>query len=161
MASQGMTALANFTVATAQATVTFSNIPATFRDLRLVVAGTTSGGGNFYARFNGDSASNYSYVAMGGDGATASSSSATSTSSVLQVYTAFYTRSGVLSADIMDYSATDKHKTVLIRSGQVDFGTEAVVNRWASTAAVTTILLTANSVTFSPGTVFTLYGVSA
>jgi hypothetical protein len=72
-----MTALATITLGSAQATVTFGSIPATYRDLRLVVNAYGPGGDNSYCRFNSDSGANYPQVYMYGNGSSAASSSST------------------------------------------------------------------------------------
>ena len=54
------TPLATVTLGTAASSVTFSSIPATYRDLILVVNATTSADGIPSLRFNGDSGNNYS-----------------------------------------------------------------------------------------------------
>lgn len=161
-----LTPIAWQSLASASASVTFSSIPGTYRDLRLVVTYTTSVNGGFYTRLNGDSAANYSQVSMTGNGSTASSTSSSGS-------TAFYdalqltnssTSIGMAFFDYLDYSATDKHKTILIRAGNNGTpgpGTEASTARWASTAAITSMVLTAPGATFSIGTTFALYGVGA
>jgi hypothetical protein len=63
----------------------------------------------------------------------------------------------------MDYSATDKHKTVISRFGSAARETQATASRWANTAALTSINFFQESggVTFSTGSTFSLYGVIA
>jgi len=60
------------------ANVTFSSIPQTFTDLVLRMSYRTNASGNFGSnpaiRFNSDTAANYSYTNMDGNGSTASSS---------------------------------------------------------------------------------------
>jgi hypothetical protein len=110
-------------------------------------------------RFNSDTGSNYSTVYITGDGSTATSSSTSTT----------YLAAGVIgnsqsvsTIDIMDYSATDKHKTVLARGNTPGWGTRNLTGRWASTSAITSILVyTEAGLTFSAGTSFYIYGVSA
>jgi hypothetical protein len=62
---------------------------------------------------------------------------------------------------VMDYSATDKHKTSLVRSGESVDGTEAWVSRWPSTSAINSILLYTGSNSFTAGSTFALYGIVA
>jgi hypothetical protein len=61
----------------------------------------------------------------------------------------------------MDYSATDKHKTVLIRQNSVADSAFAMGARWANTAAITSIQLSLGAATFSTGTTFALYGIAS
>jgi hypothetical protein len=74
--------LATVTVGTATLTIEFSSIPATYNDLALYVSarsdrssGTQS---DFQIRFNGDTASNYAFQSMQGNGSTTSGSDSTS-----------------------------------------------------------------------------------
>jgi hypothetical protein len=61
----------------------------------------------------------------------------------------------------MDYSATDKHKTVLVRSNAASTGVEAIAQRWASTAAITSILVFPSTGSWAAGGTFSLYGIVA
>jgi hypothetical protein len=151
------TPLANLTLGSSASTVTFSSISQAYRDLILVFSGTTSVDTQIRVRFNSDSGSNYSWVQMFGNGSVAGSVSGTDTS---LRGTNFNTVVGQNTVQIMDYSATDKHKTVLIRRSR-DTDTIAAAERWANTAAITTITLVTNSGTYNSGTTFALYGIVA
>jgi hypothetical protein len=157
------TALATVTLGTAAASVTFSSIPATYRDLILIsFAKSVSSDSNIRARFNSDTGSNYSYVRMIGTGSAASSDSTTTTG--LQVGRQTNTGEsgfGMGIAHIMDYSATDKHKTVLVRSDNASAATVGLAGRWANTAAITSIVLASfeTATNFAAGSTFSLYAV--
>jgi hypothetical protein len=155
------TPLATVTLGSSASSVTFSSIPATYRDLVLIHAGTSSNASanTILARLNGDSGSNFFQVAMSGSGSGTSSFAFTGTG-----VSSGFSFSGEVSSNtttIMDYSATDKHKTALSRhnlSGSV----RAAATRWANTAAVTSIVLVMDTgATFSSGTVFSLYGIAS
>jgi hypothetical protein len=147
------TPLATVTLASTAATVTFGSIPATMRDLIVVVNGKTSANQATGLRFNSDSGSNYSMVRM----YTTASSTSTTTYGLLT--TGDPTADTLAIAQIMDYSATDKHKTVLIRSNIPANNTAAHAVRWANTAAITTVAVEAISTTWAVGTTINLYGV--
>lgn len=157
-----LVALATTTLASASATVTFAGIPGGYRDLRIVATlQTTSGPVDIAGRFNSDSGSNYSRVGMYGNGSTAGSFTNTS---VAQFYWAYATSpvSNVFNSfvtDIMDYTATDKHKTLLSRADLAGDSTAAYANRWASTSAITSISLFPTSGSFAAGSTFSLYGI--
>jgi hypothetical protein len=158
------TALANVTLGSTAATVTFSSISSSFRDLVLIVNGTinTASSGITF-RLNGDTSSSYSVVDMYGDGSTTGSGSGTGTRGYLNYFN-FTNSQSVWVANFMDYSATDKHTTVLSRANNSSSGTEALACRWANTSAVTSIEVTAfvgGSYVFNAGSTFALYGVSA
>ena len=116
---------------------------------------------NVQVRFNGDSGNNYFYVAMFGNGSTTSSFAESNISSISQL--ALTTASSNTLTQIMDYSATDKHKTVLMRSNSGNSFVQATAGRWGSTSAITSFVLspTTGGATFNTGTVFSLYGVIA
>lgn len=153
------TPLANLTLSSGASSVTFSSINQGFRDLRLVITGTSSTAAGLFWIFNSDATStNYFNVYMLGDGGSAISGSATSNS-----WSSF--RGSNLTqyeASVMDYSATDKHKTVLIRQNSAsDSGTMAMAGRWANTGAITSLQVSLGAATFSTGTTFALYGIQA
>jgi hypothetical protein len=111
-------------------------------------------------RFNGDSGSNYSNMVAYGDGSSTASASGSGTSFELGYFT---TNPAMSITQVLDYSATDKHKTTLIRYGSPASSniTAMRVARWASTSAITSITLTTTTGTYSIGTTFSLYGIVA
>lgn len=160
--TQTYTPLANITLGTSAASITFGSIPATYRDLVIVFQGTVvSGTAGVRLRFNGDTGNNYSFVSMFGSGTTTQSSTATTDNyaRVQRDVDATTTAALQTNINIMDYSATDKHKTVVSRNGNASLGTEALVSRWANTAAITTVLLFSSSANFAIGTTVSLYGI--
>jgi hypothetical protein len=153
------TPLATVTLGSSASSVTFSSIPATYRDLVLVMSGTTTSIQAGLMRLNGDTGSNYSQVGMDGSGS--STSSFSGTVNTIDVW-ANGTTVSQASVVIMDYSATDKHKTVLNRIDNSTWGTRALAARWANTAAITSILVyMAGGQSFNTGSTFNLYGVIA
>ena len=117
------TPLANITLSAAQTTVTFSSISSAYKDLRLVYRGNSNGyyGSSPSMRFNNDSSNACPTLLTTGDGTSVYGS--TANNAWIPINDASY-MSPVLpmliTVDIFDYSATDKHKTVLSRanSGQ-------------------------------------------
>lgn len=157
------TPLANITLGANVATVTFSSIAQTYRDLVLVMNGKSSTTNYLGIRFNSDSsATNYS-IEMFGDGTSASSNALNGTNFLyLQNNTPWNTGAlGVITANIFDYSQTDKHKTVLSRSSKSDTSTQALAGRWANTLAITSITVLANTGQLAAGTTLALYGIAA
>jgi hypothetical protein len=164
------TPLATVTLGTAASSVTFSSIPATYRDLIVVMNArsvySADRSDDLQYRFNADSGSNYSWVNMAGfDSSTASSSSSSQTSGrigVLETSSDSNTNNGVLIFQVMDYCATDKHKTALSRTNIARNFVAAHANRWASTTAVTSINVFGNrGSNLAAGSTFSLYGVIA
>ena len=151
------TPLATVTLGSTATSVSFSNIPATYRDLILVFDGTLNGNEGLGIRFN-DATTNYTDVAMTGNGSSASSGTNSSSSSINIAYIVVAGRNNAI-VQIMDYQATDKHKTLLARSnsGQV----QAYAGRWASTNAITKVtFLQVGFATISAGSTFSLYGIA-
>ena len=162
------TPLATVTLGTTAASVTFSSIPATYRDLILVCSlrATVSNQLALF-RVNGDSGSNYSYVSLtgrGNDTAVSLSGTGTAAYATLDASPASATNAQTLSTiQFMDYSATDKHKTFLSRAGGVSAtfnATEALAQRWANTSAITSIVFSMTSGSFVSGATFALYGIA-
>lgn len=166
---QAYIALANVTLGTTTAAVTFSSISQSYRDLRVVFMGTTTSLANVLFQFNGDGTATYSKVAMAGRSASSTPTSQANTSSSAHFNFLTATNSSILSSatlDIFDYSSTDKHKSYLARNSSQEgdgtfSGTEAIAGRWANTAAITTMYFLPGAGSFAAGTTIALYGVSA
>ena len=149
------TPLATVTLGASASSVTFSSIPATYRDLILVVNAIDSDTALLGLRFNGIT-TGYSRVFMFGSGSTTSSSVQT------DEFVGGASTGGTLNIiQLMDYSATDKHKTSLTRYGNTTGGVIAQAGRWADTSAITSVLVNLTSGTFTSGATFNLYGVIA
>lgn len=152
--------LATTTLSSSAGSVTFGSIPSGYRDLVLVCSGTTSVNANILCHVNNDTASNYSWVYMRGNGSTDASGSNSSNTTILTGATAYWINASPTNTVIqfMDYSDTSKHKTVLCRNDGSTRATEATCSRWADTAAINEIDLTPTSGTFNSGSTFSLYG---
>jgi hypothetical protein len=162
------TPLATVTVGIATLTVTFSNIPSTYKDLILVSSlACTATGDTARLRFNGDTGSNYNWVFINGTGSVASSSSQSNQnilnfSASVGLPTVVGKYNNIL--QIMDYSATDKHKTIVSRTNQNEDtfpGTTALAGRWASTSAITSMSIFPSTFNLIAGSRLDLYGVIA
>ena len=166
--SQDYIPLATLTLASATSTVSFSNIPATpYRDLILVCNFQNSGTGSASRlRINGDTGANYSGVWMGAWNTSNLASSSESGQTGARVFgfangpVASFTNIATLA--FMDYSATDKHKTVLSRYG-TGSGTGdlmATASRYASNSALTSLtIFDVLGQTYTVGSRFDLYGI--
>jgi hypothetical protein len=159
MPTNTYTPLATLTLTSTDSEIIFASIPNGYRDLIVVVNGFTSSNFQFQARFNSDGGSNYPYVQM------YAAPTQGSDSGTLTHVRAVFGGSGypeVAILQIMDYSATDKHKTVLARENAIaNSWVGARASRWANNNAINTISLTPVAGTFSIGSTFSLYGVIA
>lgn len=157
MPTNTYTPLATITLTGTDSEIVFASIPNTYRDLILICSATASSGQDISIKLNND-ASNYSRVYAYGPGSGSGASGADSSNGFGVVRTA--ASNTVL--QIMDYSATDKHKTILSRlNGAGDYGVAMIAGRWASTTAVNQVTAYVTSGTFSVGSSFALYGVVA
>jgi hypothetical protein len=150
------TPLATVTLGSSASSVTFSSIPATYRDLILIFEGTLSASADLTFTLNGDT-SNRAGVVMFGTG----SSTGSGTRTAGEIGFIGSGRSNMI-IQVMDYSATDKHKTLVSRSNAPAEAVAAYASRWGSTAAVTSFAVVATSGrTILSGSTFSLYGVIA
>jgi hypothetical protein len=156
--SAAMVSLATITLGSAASTVTFSSIPATYRDLRIVanVTGTGAILDSDYVKFN-TSTADFTTVQMYGNGSSAGSN--TGTSGRVSNYENTVGRPYVWTLDIMDYSATDKHKSYLSRFNADDAGVGAFAGRWAQTTALNAIQIYPATGQYAAGSTFSLYGI--
>jgi hypothetical protein len=151
------TLIDSVTLTSSAASVTFSSIPQSYGDLVLAIQ-SKSDAGNTTIRFelNGDTGSNYSFVSMlgvngglvissAGPSATVGGDNEIESLNVLQ---------------FMDYSATDKHKTILSRQNRTNTAGSYAV-RWANNSAVTQIKMAKNSGLYASGSTLYLYGIEA
>lgn len=159
--------IATTTLSSAAATITFSSIPSTYTDLKLVLVGnaTSTSGSRF--RLNNDSGGNYSYTMLAGDGASAASIRGTGNTNGL-LGPAYVSPSSSIpylcTLDIFSYSGST-YKTIigtasndLNGSGSV----ERTVQLYQSTSAINQVNLYVNlSGNFAAGTTATLYGIKA
>jgi hypothetical protein len=141
---------------------TFSSIPSTYTDIKVVLAGTTSSNGSILLTFNSDTATNYSLTSLAGSGTTASSGRGSTRANIFVpwFYGFFGSTQANLLIDVMNYSNATTYKTALCRVN-TDGGVEAVVGLWRSTSAISTITLTTQAGNFTTATTATLYGIKA
>jgi hypothetical protein len=153
------TPIATQTLSTSAASVTFSSIPGSYTDLVLVINPTMASNADVTLIFNGDTANNYSSTYLSGNGTTASSSRF---STMPKIYLdSINTGTGIVqyNVSIMNYANTTTYKTALARFASAGVGTQATVGLWRSTAAITSMTITGDSINFTPGSTFTLYGI--
>jgi hypothetical protein len=157
------TPLLTFTVSSAQSSYTFSSIPSTYTDLRIVVfSASSSFDDELLIRFNSVSTTVYSDTILGGNGSTASSNRRTSAAEFHIDNNLAACNGGLYTLDLMNYSNTTTHKTLLARFGRAGTTTGVSANLWRSTDAVNSIYFSlASSLTFGVGSTFTLYGIKA
>jgi hypothetical protein len=168
--SGSMYPLGVFTLAEATATVTFSNIPQTYTHLQVRgILLNTSTQPQMLMRFNSDSAGNYSRHQLEGNGSTATSGAASSTTSIIHFINGIESTTTAGSSfvtDILDYRNTNKAKTIRSLAGTEKNGSGQVFlisGAWYKSPleAINTITLTTNTSTFAANSSFALYGIQA
>lgn len=170
----GFVSIATTTVGSGgSSTVTFSGIPQGYKHLQIrgIVRQNTGGGlsnGYVTTRFNSDSGSNYAYHQLDGNGSGAFADGGASVTSALAIIAL---GSGALASayspfvcDILDYTNTNKYKTVRAlagadqnftnSSGDVYFNSAL----WMNTSAITQIQFTHTN-SFAEYSSFALYGI--
>ena len=164
MATTTLVPLATQTLGGAAASITFSSIPGTYTDLRLVLVCTTSVADSIIAQYNGDTATNYSASGYYGNGTGASGFSQVSSSSIrfnngAQTSTTVPT---TFTLDIFSYAGAT-NKTALATSATDTNGAgsvELTCGLWRSTSAITQVtlkLLGGNN--FATGSIATIWGI--
>ena len=165
--------IATVTVGSAgAANVEFTGIPSTYTHLQVRITSrdnrSATENNNLFVYINNDTATNYSYHLLGGDGASAvadgggstdlmiagSNAGAGATTSVM----------GVSVFDILDYANTNKYKTTRTLTGLDNNGSGVVrlwSGSWRNTAAITSLkFYPSSSATLSQYSSFALYGVN-
>lgn len=156
--------IATQTLASPASTITFSSIAASWTDIKLViVAKCTTTGATINLTFNNDTATNYSYTFLTGNGSTASSVNNINQNfiNIGNVYTTQWTLGNI---DIFSYAGST-NKSIL-SLGAIDRSTAGVIysitGTWRSTSAINRVdIAHQTGDTFVVGTTATLYGIKA
>jgi hypothetical protein len=152
-------ALDKVTVGTATPSITFSSIPQGYTDLVVVAQVLGNSSTNLKFRINNDTASNYSGTYIFGNGSSAGSGRVSNQTSALAYGSGITNGSFIL--QFMNYSNTTTNKTVLCRGDDASNQTNAWVDLYRSTSAITRIDLLGDAANFSVGSTFSLYGIAS
>lgn len=155
--------IATTTLSTAASSITFSSIPTTYTDLRVVFTGTGTTSVGIKARFNNDSGTNYSYVEMLGNGGSAFSGRQGDLN-----YFALDTQTNlsttiptIKTLDVFSYAGSNYKTTLVYQSNNLNTSGNiiAMAHLWRSTSAINEISLLVFSSTIAAGSTATLYGI--
>jgi hypothetical protein len=162
--------IATVTVSSAVSSITFSSIPSTYQHLQVRAlvrcSFTGSTAKNITSQMNSDTGNNYYRHYLLGNGSAASAGSDAGT--VIYAGTAVAAGSlastfGVNVFDYLDYSNTNKNKTVRVLNGFDENGAGNVYltsGLWNSTAAISTLTFTVEGgFNFNQYSQFALYGI--
>jgi hypothetical protein len=154
-------AIASQTLGSAVNTITFSSIPSTYTDFRVVSNYSLSGGSANFLTFNNNTSILYSETNVDGDGSSAGSSRRIDQTKIILLSNgtgrAFHT------VDVFNYAGST-FKTSLITQSLDANGSGTVrttVGLFQSTSAINRLDFTLGnpSETFTVGSTFTLYGI--
>ena len=153
-------------------TITFTSIPSTYKHLQLrgIVKSTTAGSSfsSVGLNFNTDTSSSYTRHLLWGDGSTPYAYGQTSAGTTWYIGANDFPSAGYTSivgahiVDILDYTNTNKNKTVRALTGcDVNGAGEVALSStvYLKTNAITSIELVSASGNFSTLTQYALYGI--
>lgn len=152
----GQVLIQNQTVS-AVASVTFSSVPQTYKNLLVLVTGDATGADNLVVQFNADTGANYSYnLQLNSNGSSAPFYAFTSAGNVIGI-ASMNTNVVSTQATIFNYTGATQKNVISSASPAGAQGTYTASGWWTGTAPVT-------SIKFSVSTTFTgtisLYGLS-
>jgi hypothetical protein len=165
--------IATTTLGSAASSYTFSSIPATYTDLRVVVYWKLDVAYYPSIRLNGNSSTVYSYTSLRGNGSSVSTQRDTSKTEG-RLVTGIQTSNlspAFVTFDIFNYTNATQNKTILATLSNDRNGTDAVgpgtvardVILCRITSAITSLTLLGDSVytpnNLAAGTIATLYGI--
>lgn len=168
----GVYKIAEFVLGIATASITFSSIPPTYRNLAITWEGACNnvgGGITLMMRLNGDAGTNYDWAEniFSGLGIAASADSGTGDTrmdvGVIGGTTSTGTSGGRI--DIQNYAGTTLHKTAVSQSTTKNANTASNLYwkgagaHWRSTAAITSVALFPSAGSFIAGFSAQLYGL--
>jgi len=152
------------------ASITFSSIPSTYTHLQLrgILQGANTGSTDdtWKITFNSDTATNYSYHEIYGQG-TAANTLAGSTVAAVNSYgvpsSGFTSIFAGTIIDVLDYVNTNKYKTLRGLTGYNSNATTDSINfvsgNWRNTAAITSITISPISGSWAQYSQIALYGI--
>jgi len=152
--------------------ISFSSIPSTYKHLQIRAIGRQSGANTGYAaqlRVNGNSGSNYTQHRLRGNGTTATAAAYTAQTSIsIGGWPAANSSAsifGTIIIDILDYTDTNKYKTIRYLQGtDQNSATDSNIFfdsgfMFANTNAITQIDIIPDGTSFVQYSQFALYGI--
>jgi len=162
-ATNSYESIQTYTLSSSQSSVTFSSIPGTFKHLQVRAISKNSSGinSNSVLSLNG-SAIGYRHFLFG-VGSSAGAGSATNGEGVISATNSVSNAFGAFVMDILDYTNTNKNKTVRVLQGVEDNSSGVVAfNSFLysnDTNAITSLTLTSSGTNFVQYSQFALYGI--
>jgi hypothetical protein len=170
-----MEPIATTLLGSATATISFTNIPQNYKHLQIrAIARNTvasTGAESVIFQINSDTSSSYAYHALttvnvlnsGNPFANASTSQTNMATGVSVESQELANTFGAMITDVLDYSNTNKYKTLRTLYGMnTNGGTDVLGLRsglWMNTAPITSINITNSAGNFATNSRFSLYGI--
>jgi len=154
--------IATYTVPSDTTSYTFTSIPSTYTDLYLVAAFATDAASSINLNVGSgsiDTASNFSWTYLLGNGTAASSSRGSADTRIFSGATNSVNGQCNMEISFQNYSNATTYKTTLSRFNDTTQGTYATVGLWRNTAAINQIRILANGNNLKSGSTFSLYGI--
>jgi hypothetical protein len=155
--------IATTTLGSAASSITFSSIPGTYTDLRLVVIVKAVNSDTLKVRLNNDTGTNYSTTQLSGDGASAISYRWTNSSSWFLWYNnaVSETQWEFHTWDIFSYTGSTNKTALSTRSADYNGSGEVYrgASLWRDTSTINRIDVGLLNTNMAIGTTATLYGI--
>lgn len=156
-------AIATTTLGSSTSEITFSSIPQTYTDLRVIYCPRPAGSSSYAAmRLNNDTGTNYGMQYMTGQGTSrlAQRNNAQSFFYLINSGALVTNQSASIIIDIFNYTNTNMQKSILVQSGIGITMVEKSVGAYtAGFSAVTTVNLRLNTGNLASDSTATLYGI--
>jgi len=160
--------IATTTLGSDTASISFGSIASTWTDLKLILAGSSTGTNSQYPKlqFNSDASALYSFTYLRGEGTAANSARVTNASwiEICGNDAGLLSQPFLYELDILGYKGST-YKTCLMKFSGDNNGSGQVVDAvglYRSTSAITAVSITnSGSYLFKTGTIATLYGIKA
>jgi len=167
MATATYEKIATTTLGSAATNITFSSIPVTYTDLRLVIVPIANGASdyNLFVQLNGSSTAEYSRTRLAGNGTATNTGSVTGETKWNLIYaTGWKSTPSLWTLDIFSYAGSTYKTALSTGSGDYNGSGDVVraVHLWRNTAAITSFVISGDITNnFNTGTTATLYGIKA
>jgi len=164
MATPTYTLIDSTVLGSSASSVTFSSIPADYRDLVIVISAKGTENARFLrGRINNNTGYYYYQVAAKGNGSSAFSTSSNGSYNYFQLAYDGYSDTTFTQTilNIFDFADTDKQSPMIERTNRADSATTMAAWRWNNTAAMTSVNFFFSSGNIAAGSTFYLYGIEA
>lgn len=160
--------LATITLSTSTASITFTGIPSTYKHLQIrgIARNTGTASSGLGIQLNGDTAANYSWHRLYGDGSSATSYGEPNSTIFGQINITQSNQTasafGAFVVDILDYANSTTNKTGRILHGRDLNGSGTIAlasSNWRNTNAITSITMFPAADSLAQYSSFALYGV--